>query len=229
MGVNECAQQYKASNMSTEHHNDTEHPGVHPEIELSNRAKRALAIHELLIEKGVVGHDEVRELMARVRARTPSDGARVIARAWSDGEFKARLLADARSAVYELGYTLTHDAELAVVENTEVVHHLVVCTLCSCYPTSLLGPPPDWYKSFAYRQRAVVEPRAVMREFGYEPDKGVRVRVVDSTADIRYLALPRRPAGSAGMSETELAKLVTRDSMIGVTGPLSPSQTLSED
>ena len=227
--MNDCTQQYKASNMSTDHHNDTEHPGVHPEIELSNRAKRALAIYELLIENGVVGNDEVREVAARVRARTPSDGARVVAKAWSDVEFKARLMADARTAVYELGYSLTHDAELAVVENTEDVHHLIVCTLCSCYPTSLLGPPPDWYKSFAYRQRAVVEPRAVMREFGYEPGSGVRVRVVDSTADIRYLVLPRRPSGSEGMSETELAELVTRDSMIGVTGPLSPRQTLSDD
>ena len=225
--MNDCTQQYKASNMSTDHHNDTEHLGVHPEIELSNRAKRALAIYELLIENGVVGNDEVREVAAR--ARTPSDGARVVAKAWSDVEFKARLMADARTAVYELGYSLTHDAELAVVENTEDVHNLVVCTLCSCYPTSLLGPPPDWYKSFAYRQRAVVEPRAVMREFGYEPGSGVRVRVVDSTADIRYLVLPRRPAGSEGMSETELAELVTRDSMIGVTGPLSPRQTLSDD
>ena len=227
--MNDCTQQYKASNMSTDHHNDTEHPGVHPEIELSNRAKRALAIYELLIENGVVGNDEVREVAARARARTPSDGARVVAKAWSDVEFKARLMADARTAVYELGYSLTHDAELAVVENTEDVHHLIVCTLCSCYPTSLLGPPPDWYKSFAYRQRAVVEPRAVMREFGYEPGSGVRVRVVDSTADIRYLVLPRRPAGSEGMSGTELAELVTRDSMIGVTGPLSPRQTLSDD
>ena len=225
--MNDCTQQYKASNMSTDHHNDTEHPGVHPEIGLSNRAKRALAIYELLIENGVVGNDEVREVAAR--ARTPSDGARVVAKAWSDVEFKARLMADARTAVYELGYSLTHDAELAVVENTEDVHHLIVCTLCSCYPTSLLGPPPDWYKSFAYRQRAVVEPRAVMREFGFEPDSDVSVRVVDSTADIRYLVLPRRPSGSEGMSETELAELVTRDSMIGVTGPLSPRQTLSDD
>ena len=214
--------------MSADHHDDAEHPGVHPEIELSNRAKRALAIHELLIERGVVSHEEVRELVARVGARTPSDGARVVAKAWSDSDFKARLLADARSAVYELGYSLTHDAELAVVENSEEVHHLVVCTLCSCYPTSLLGPPPDWYKSFAYRQRAVVEPRAVMREFGFEPDGDVRVRVVDSTADLRYLVLPRRPSGSEGMSETDLAELVTRDSMIGVTGPLSPSQIPSD-
>ena len=214
--------------MSADHHDNSEHPGVLPEIGLSDRAKRALAVHELLIAKGVVDHDEVRELDARVSTRTPADGARVVAKAWSDSEFKSRLLADARSAVYELGYSLTHDAELAVVENSEEVHHLVVCTLCSCYPTSLLGPPPDWYKSFAYRQRAVVEPRAVMREFGFEPDGDVRVRVVDSTADLRYLVLPRRPSGSEGMSETDLAELVTRDSIIGVTGPLSPSQIPSD-
>ena len=215
--------------MSADHHDNSEHPGVLPEIGLSDRAKRALAIHELLIAKDVVDHDEVRELAARVSTRTPADGARVVAKAWSDSDYKARLLADARSAVYELGYSLTHDAELAVVENTEDMHHLIVCTLCSCYPTSLLGPPPDWYKSFAYRQRAVVEPRAVMREFGFEPDSDARVRVVDSTADLRYLVLPRRPSGSEEMSESELAELVTRDSMIGVTGPLSPKQPLEYD
>ena len=121
-----------------------------------------------------------------------------------------------RSAVLELGYRLTHGAELAVVENTPDVHHLVVCTLCSCYPTSLLGPPPNWCKSFAYRQRAVAEPRAVMREFGLTLDEGVQVRVVDSTADLRYLVLPRRPPGTEAMREVELAGLVARDSMVGV-------------
>ena len=164
----------------------------------------------------------MRERVDAYRSRSPADGAKVVARAWTDPDFKARLLADARAAVYELGYTLTHDAELAVVENTEDVHHLVVCTLCSCYPTSLLGPPPDWYKSFAYRQRAVIEPRSVMREFGAELDDGTRVRVVDSAADLRYLVLPRRPAGTERMSEDELAALVTRDSMIGVSEPLEP-------
>jgi nitrile hydratase len=121
-----------------------------------------------------------------------------------------------------MGYSLTHDAELAVLENTEEVHHLVVCTLCSCYPTALLGPPPDWYKSFSYRKRAVVEPRAVMGEFGLEVGDEVQVRVVDSTADLRYLVLPLRPEGTEGMSEEELAALVTRDSMIGVSDALRP-------
>ncbi len=211
--------------MSENHHDESEHDGIQPDTELSLPARRALAIHELLVEKSVIGADEVRERAETFRSRTPSDGAKVVARAWSDPPFKQRLLTDARAAVYELGYTLTHDAELAVVENTESVHHLVVCTLCSCYPTSLLGPPPDWYKSFAYRQRAVVGPRSVMREFGLELDGDMQVRVVDSTADLRYLVLPRRPAGTGRMSEDELAALVTRDSMIGVSEPLRPERS----
>ena len=208
--------------MSEDHSHRTEHAGVQPDAGLSRPARRALAIHQLLVEKGVISAGEVSERVDAYRSRSPADGAKVVARAWTDPGFKARLLADARAAVYELGYTLTHDAELAVVENTEDVHHLVVCTLCSCYPTSLLGPPPDWYKSFAYRQRAVIEPRSVMREFGAELDDGTRVRVVDSAADLRYLVLPRRPAGTERMSEDELAALVTRDSMIGVSEPLEP-------
>ena len=204
------------------HHDESEHEGIQPDSELSLPARRALAIHELLVEKGIIAADEVRERTDAYRSRSPSDGAKVVAKAWTDPAFRKRLLDDARAAVYELGYTLTHDAELAVVENTSEVHHLVVCTLCSCYPTSLLGPPPDWYKSFAYRQRAVIGPRSVMREFGLELDDQVQVRVVDSTADLRYLVLPRRPAGTEGMAEEELAALVTRDSMIGVTEPLSP-------
>lgn len=208
--------------MSENHHDETEHEGILTDTELSLPAKRALAIHELLVEKGIIGPDEVWGRAESFRSRSPSDGARVVAKAWTDPAFKQRLLDDARAAVYELGYTLTHDAELAVVENTGSVHHLVVCTLCSCYPTSLLGPPPDWYKSFAYRQRAVVGPRSVMREFGMELNDDVRVRVVDSTADLRYLVLPRRPKGTEGMTEEELAALVTRDSMIGVSEPLPP-------
>ena len=192
-----------------------EHPPlVH--AERSRHVTRILAIRELLIEKGVVTADELDDIILRARARTPADGAKVVARAWLDETFRERLLTDARAAVADLGYQLSHDAELAVVENTAHVHHLVVCTLCSCYPTSLLGPPPDWYKSFAYRQRAVIEPRAVLREFGLELADDMRVRVVDSTADIRYLVLPRRPSGTQGLGEDALAELVTRDSMIGV-------------
>ena len=192
-----------------------EHPPLH-HAERGMRATRILAIQQLLIDKGVITAAEVGDIVMRARERTPADGAKVVARAWVDAAYKARLLTDARSAVAAMGYRLSHDAELAVVENTADVHHLVVCTLCSCYPTSLLGPPPDWYKSFAYRERAVVEPRAVLREFGLELADDVRVTVVDSTADVRYLVLPRRPSGTQGMAEDALAELVTRDSMIGV-------------
>ena len=188
----------------------------------SVRATRILAIRQLLIDKGLVTAAEVDDVVVRSQARTPADGAKVVARAWRDDAFRARLQADARAAVGELGYRLSHDAELAVVENTAGVHHLVVCTLCSCYPTSLLGPPPDWYKSFAYRQRAVIEPRAVLREFGLELPAAMHLRVVDSTADVRYLVLPRRPPGTEGMAEDALAGLVTRDSMIGVAEAASP-------
>ena len=180
------------------------------------RATRILAIQQLLIDKGLITAAEVDDIVMRSRERTPADGAKVVARAWVDDAYKARLLTDARGAVAAMGYRLSHDAELVVVENTPEVHHLVVCTLCSCYPTSLLGPPPDWYKSLAYRQRAVVEPRAVLREFGLSLAGDVRVTVVDSTADVRYLVLPRRPSGTQGMAEEALAELVTRDSMIGV-------------
>ncbi len=195
---------------------ESPHPGTQHHVELGERAKRVVAMYRLLVDKNVIDGADVREMTELVRTRTPADGAKVVAKAWLDAEFKARLLNDPRSAISELGYRLSHDADLAVVENTARRHHLVVCTLCSCYPTSLLGPPPDWYKSFAYRQRAVVEPRAVMREFGLELGEEVRVRVVDSTADLRYLVLPGRPDGTEGMTHDELAKLVTRDSMIGV-------------
>ena len=192
-----------------------EHPPL-LHAERGERATRILAIRQLLIDKGVITAAEVNDIVQRARERTPADGAKVVARAWVDDAYKARLLTDARGAVAAMGYRLSHDAELAVVENTAEVHHLVVCTLCSCYPTSLLGPPPDWYKSFAYRQRAVVEPRAVLREFGLELADDRRVSVVDSTADVRYLVLPRRPPGTQAMAEDALAGLVTRDSMIGV-------------
>lgn len=210
--------------MSDNHERETEHAGVSPDSAPSPRAARAVAIGELLAEKGLATADEVRERAELTRSRTPANGARVVARAWTDAGFKARLLADARSAIAELGYSLDRDSELAVVENTDEVHHIVVCTLCSCYPTSLLGPPPDWYKSFAYRKRTVADPRSVMREFGLELEDGVQARVVDSAADLRYLVIPRRPDGADGMSEGELAALVTRDSMIGVSRALEPRQ-----
>ena len=203
-------------------HEDHEHPGIEEDIELGDRARRALAMEELLAEKGVIDQDDVRRLIDVVAARSPVDGARVVARAWVDPAYKRRLLEDPETALAELGYPLVGTAKLGVLENTEKVHHLVVCTLCSCYPTSLLGLPPDWYKSFAYRSRAVVDPRGVMREFGLEVGDDVEVRVVDSAADLRYLVLPLRPEGTDGMSEEELVALITRDSLIGVGDANSP-------
>ena len=212
--------------MSGNHHDHN--PGqthAQPDTELSSYAKRILAIRELLIEKGIIGKNEVQERAERLRSRTPADGARVVARAWVDPEFKSRLLADPKSGLAELGYAFPEDMGLVVAKNTDKLRHLVVCTLCSCYPTALLGRPPDWYKSFSYRSRAVVDPRGVMKEFGLEVVESLEVRVLDSTADVRYLVLPQRPPGTEGMSEQELAQLVTRDSMIGVADPLTPSET----
>ena len=200
------------------------HPGIPEYLGLSNQAKRILAIHELLVEKGIIDVDDLsrREQEREMEAASPANGARLVARAWVDPEFKNRLLSDPQAVLSELGYTLPAVFDLAVVENTEVVHHLVVCTLCSCYPSWLLGRPPNWYKSLPYRSRAVSDPRGVMREFGLELGDGVEVRVVDSTADLRYMVLPTRPASTESLSEAELASLVTRDSLIGVGQPRSP-------
>ena len=192
-----------------------------PEAAERNRVpfygKRIYAIRELLIEKGVLSSDVIQAQIDYMEARTPANGARLVARAWVDPAFKKRLLNDPKAACAELGIDATSLTEFVVLENTESVHNLVVCTLCSCYPRPILGRPPDWYKSFAYRSRAVVEPRAVMREFGTELPEDVEVRVYDSSADIRYLVLPMRPPGTEGMAEDELAQLVSRDSLIGVT------------
>ena len=199
------------------------HPGTEGEVELSYYARRAAAIEELLVEKGFCTTNEVSSQLQTVESRTPTDGARVVAHAWANPDFKHRLLADPRSATADLGYTLPDTTpELAVVENTDTVHYMVVCTLCSCYPRALLGRPPDWYKSLAYRSRAVVDPRSIMREFGLDLDDGVEVRVLDSTADLRYLVLPKQPAGTEHLDEAELSRLVSRDSMIGVTDALAP-------
>ena len=206
------------------------HPGMEEDGDLGYYARRAQAIESLMIEKGICTLEEIQQMMDSVDSRSPTDGARVVARAWSDSEFKARLLADAESALKELEYKLPETTpKLTVVENTDTVHHMVVCTLCSCYPRALLGRPPDWYKSLAYRSRAVVDPRGVMLEFGLHLGDDVEVRVLDSTADMRFLVMPRRPAGSEGFSEEELAKLVTRDSMIGVTHALSPQAVPAAD
>lgn len=208
---------------------DSSHAGHgHPHAPITDgsespEARRARALEELLVEKGVVTSEEVRARIDWLVSRTPADGARLVARAWVDEEFKLRLLADAREAALELGLDPGPSPVVVAVENTEQVHHLVVCTLCSCYPRALLGPPPAWYKSLTYRSRAVFDPRGVVREFGLELDPEVELRVLDSTADIRYLVLPRRPPGTEEMSEEELAGLITRDSMIGVADPLTPA------
>ncbi len=179
--------------------------------------KRIYAIRELLIEKGVLSRDDIQAQIEYMDARSPANGARLVARAWVDPSFKALLLADPKAACAQMGIDASGLTEFVVLENTDSVHNMVVCTLCSCYPRPILGRPPDWYKSFAYRSRAVVEPRTVMAEFGTVLPDNVEVRVFDSSADIRYLVLPMRPAGTDGLSEDELAGLVTRDSMIGVT------------
>jgi nitrile hydratase len=175
------------------------------------------------VEKGVLAREDVRQGIDWLVSRSPADGARLVARAWVDPAFRDRLLADARAAALELGLDPGPSPVVVAVENTEAVHHMVVCTLCSCYPRALLGPPPDWYKSLPYRSRAVRDPRGVLREFGIVLDDHVEVRVLDSTADIRYLVVPRRPAGSEAMSEDELASLVTRDAMIGLAQPGAPA------
>ncbi len=206
--------------MSHHHDHDHDHPHAPPRPDqddtLTHWRAMEIAVRELLVEKGVLTADEVRLAVEDMDARTPSVGARVVARAWVDPDFKARLLADGNAALTELGLD-RGPYKLVVVENDETTHNLVVCTLCSCYPRWLLGLPPDWYKSRAYRSRAVSEPRAVLREFGTELPPATVVRVHDSTADMRYLVLPRRPAGTAGWPESRLAELVGRDAMIGVT------------
>jgi len=200
------------------------HPPPRPDTDdtLTYYKAMEIAVRELLIEKGVFGAEDVRRAIEAMDARSPAQGARVVARAWTDPAYKARLLADPNAAIGELGIE-PGVYKLVVLENSARVHNLVVCTLCSCYPRGVLGLPPDWYKSRAYRSRAVREPRAVLREFGTEILEGVEVRVHDSTADMRYLVLPERPAGTGGMSEPELADLVTRDSMIGVARVHAPS------
>ena len=190
-------------------------------------AHRIRAMEALLIEKGVFTRDEVRGQISYMESRSPENGARIVARAWTDPEYKALLLSDTKAAALEMGVDASGTVEFITVENTPEVHNLIVCTLCSCYPRAILGRPPDWYKSFAYRSRAVREPRAVMSEFGYEPPEGVRVAVHDSSADVRYMVLPMRPSGTDGMSEEELAALVTRDSLVGVSVPLEPIRAVS--
>ena len=182
-------------------------------------AVRARALGELLVEKGVLRAEEIRAGIDWLVSRTPADGARVVARAWVDPEFKRRLLADARSAALELGLDPGPSPVVVALENTETVHHMIVCTLCSCYPRALLGPPPAWYKSLPYRSRAVSDPRGVLAEFGLQIAGDVELHVLDSTADVRYLVIPSRPRGTDELSEEQLATIVTRDSMVGLAQP----------
>jgi nitrile hydratase len=208
------------------HDHDHDHPHAHPTLPDQDapptyHQRLETAVRELLIEKGLLTADEVRRVVEVIDSQTPALGARVVARAWVDPAYRARLLANGAEAVRELGIDMG-TTKLVVVENTPRVHNLIVCTLCSCYPRPVLGLPPDWYKSSAYRSRAVREPRAVLAEFGTVLPAGVAVHVHDSTAEMRYLVLPMRPEGTEGLSEAELAELVTRDSMVGVSLPLAP-------
>jgi nitrile hydratase subunit alpha len=186
---------------------------------------RVKALESLLIDKGFVDRATLDRIVETFETQIgPRNGARVVARAWVDPEYKKRLLADAGPAAAELGFTRLHDEDLVVLENTPKIHNLVVCTLCSCYPWTLLGLPPVWYKSAAYRSRAVIEPRGVLRELGVFVGDDVEVRVWDSTSEIRYMVLPERPAHTEGMPEEALAALVTRDSMIGTAKAMLPGE-----
>lgn len=186
--------------------------------------QRVRALESLLVDKGLVDPAALDRLIETYERKIgPHNGARVVARAWVDPAYKQRLLADATAAIAELGYTGRQGEHMVVVENTPRVHNLVVCTLCSCYPWPVLGLPPVWYKSAAYRARAVIDPRGLLREFGLDLPEDVEVRVWDSTAEVRYLVLPERPPGTEGMSEEELAALVTRDAMIGVARVAPPA------
>jgi nitrile hydratase alpha subunit len=182
------------------------------------------AVRELLVEKKVIYAGEIRQMLEVMDTRTPALGSKIVARAWVDPEFRVRLLANGRATLEELGIDFFEDTQLLVLENTDKVHNLVVCTLCSCYPREILGLPPDWYKMKPYRARAVKEPRAVLAEFGTVIPDDVEIRVSDSTSMIRYLVLPQRPKGTEGFTEEQLAGLVTRDAMIGVVRASNPEK-----
>ncbi|MCY4528379.1 MAG: nitrile hydratase subunit alpha [Chloroflexi bacterium] len=193
---------------------DHDHDQFHDPTDSEVRAK---AVESLLAEKGLLSTDAVDSIVEQYENDVgPMNGARVVARAWTDPEYKRRLLEDGGDAVAELGYGDEHSARLVVVENTSQVHNVIVCTLCSCYPWSVLGLPPTWYKSETYRARVVKEPRAVLSEFGLDLDDSIEVRVWDSLSELRYMVLPERPEGTDHMTEEELAAEVSRDAMIGV-------------
>lgn len=210
-------------------HHDHDHlsPSGHPyrlddDVPLTYWQQMEIALRELLIEKGVTTPEEIARQIDAMDARSPANGAALVARAWTDPAFKDRLLQDASAASRDMGFDIG-PLRLIAVENTEQVHNVIVCTLCSCYPRNLLGLPPDWYKSRAYRSRTVKEPRKVLSEFGLTLPAETTVRVHDSTADMRYIVLPARPKGTEGWDQDRLAGLVTRDSMVGTGLPRTPT------
>ena len=208
-----------------------EEAGAHPhdhdhQVVPDDIALRVRALESILVEKEMIDPAELDAVVDAYENRIgPRNGAQIVARAWTDPDYRARLLADGTAAIGEFGFLGAQGEHMVVVENTPDVHNLVVCTLCSCYPWPTLGLPPVWYKSAPYRARAVIEPRAVLREFGVELPDEVEVRVWDSTAEIRYLVLPERPAGTEGLTEEQLAELVSRDSMIGVARVAAPEES----
>ena len=205
------------------HDHDHHHHHDHGQEPPSDMALRVKALESLLVEKGLVDPAALDAIVEIYEHKVgPRNGARVVARAWSDAAYKARLLADGTAAIAELGHGGRQGEHMVVVENTDAVHNLVVCTLCSCYPWPVLGLPPVWYKSAPYRSRAVIDPRGVLAEFGTSVGEDVEVRVWDSTAEIRYIVIPRRPAGTEGLSEEALAELVSRNAMIGVETVAAP-------
>ncbi len=221
--------------MMTQTDHDDHDGHDHPHAEISQTEKPSYydrletAVRELLIERKFFGADEIRRQIEVLDSRTPALGAKVVARAWVDPDFRERLVANGRRACEEeFGITFYDDTGLIVLENTDKVHNLIVCTLCSCYPRPVLGLPPDWYKLKSYRARAVSEPRKVLAEFGTSIPDDVEVRVSDSTATVRYLVLPKRPKGTASFTEDELAALVTRDAMIGVIEPKLDTRSAAE-
>ena len=196
----------------------------------SYASARTKAIESLLVEKGLIASDAIDAIVETYEQDIgPMNGAKVVARAWTDPEYKRRLLEEGTEAIAEMGFIGNQGGQIIVLENTDEVHNMVVCTLCSCYPWPVLGLPPAWYKSFAYRSRAVSEPRSVLKDFGLEVADSTDIRVWDSTAEVRYMVLPQRPEGTEGMSEEELAELVSRDSMVGVALVSAPAVAVADD
>jgi nitrile hydratase len=204
------------------HSHGHEHARDDDDLALTYEEAKFLALKDVLIEKGLITADAIRARMEIDARGTPHQGARMVAKAWTDASYKARMLMDAKAAAVELGIPVT-EAALVALENTPRLHNMIVCTLCSCYPRSLLGEPPAWYVSKAYRSRAVREPREVLAEFGLAVPAATEVRVHDSNADLRYIVLPMRPAGTEDLNEEQLAALVTRDCLVGVALPRAPS------